>query len=884
MHGRVRDAATTRKKLLAAAAVPAALLIGVLAWRAPRVVAPAGQERPEVASPAEQRALPRAGANTPVDAAGLANQRAPLASDASATTHIVGRAVAAEDRAPLAGATVRIAKGDRRQVADWTAPPPVATGIDGRYELAFVADPEVQLDFRIEAPGRVPILGGWWRLRAGVTMDQGDVALPAAVPLMARVVDEHDAPVEDYVVQIDPLVLDGDRYGLRPRLRLGHQRSDRNGKLPTLTLAAGEWTVDEHSDTGLEFLGPRQFTIEPFEREKSLTLRVARPPPAETIAGRVLDTRGLAVAGLALWLTAGQGRGRRTTTTQADGTFFFPRLLLSDPPYRIGVHERQTGFALDGGRPFVEAERGASDVEIVVRRLPEVRVELTVVAAESNRPIERFAWSVVRVRDGRFDTGGTAKLGPSEHHPRGVLALTALHPGDHILFLRADDDARADVLALPLTVDEPGPIARRVPVALRTSWRVRVRDEVGQPVAGSSVRLRQSIDGGSVRSWTLEVDRAFVDGLWGTRPVLITAQAQTDAQGFAELRTAPQPGTAGLEVRGPTHAAVVIEPLAPPAAGGAVEVTVQRAAIVEGTIEPVSLLEEYGPDEAARERARLFALDEDDAARYLPEIQLRHATAHRVVARGRVGLDATFRLEAVPTGSWSIWLALRGRQPDGDSDWVERAVASVEDLRGGEHRRISVDASALQRTELRGRALLNGLPPAEGTALVLGSAMVRVSAGGAFTLRLPAGTYLPILRVLGGDRRHTDIWSAQPIVFESAQRTADVVFAFTRAAARLRIVTADGKPLANRLVSLHALDHDQVAEDRMLAWGRTDADGRVAFDPAPPFDAAIWAWGAEPIGGEPPGLVAWTRAPGLRIGELPAAASNGEREIVAGRK
>ena len=107
-----------------------------------------------------------------------------------------GRLIAAESRQPLSDVDITTVGAEALKGTTNLAPiVSDAQDDDGSFEVQRTLDAPRDLRIMFHSPGRVPMWREYRRLRAGVVIDFGEVAMVRGVTARIRVVDHRDAPV-----------------------------------------------------------------------------------------------------------------------------------------------------------------------------------------------------------------------------------------------------------------------------------------------------------------------------------------------------------------------------------------------------------------------------------------------------------------------------------------------------------------------------------------------------------------------------------------------------------------------------------------------------------------------------------------------------------------
>jgi hypothetical protein len=333
-------------------------------------------------------------------------------------------------------------------------------------------------------------------------------------------------------------------------------------------------------------------------------------------------------------------------------------------------------------------------------------------------------------------------------------------------------------------------------------------------------------------------EKALQRGIYGTYPTLRLQGGITDDNGIVRCVTAAALGSAGIRVTGDSILAELVELRAAPSGTEPFVVRVRRGAIIAGVIEPAKTILAWGPTQRQRAGFALLAGERKtkNARFYMPKIravQITTAGKPQRLPMTAVNEDGSFRIAAVPPGSWRLVLHCLRRKPS--------VLGEVHDLRAGERRNLELSVAALSPVCLQGTALLDGVKVPRGN-IRFATARASIKAGAFEFERLPAGRYWPALEVEDGRL----LFLEEPIELGPGQ-TYQQVFTFVRRRLELRILSATGKPVRGRLVSLRIRKPKELNGSPVLRPERTDAEGRVVFDPAPPFPVEVLVWHEEAV-------------------------------------
>jgi hypothetical protein len=164
---------------------------------------------------------------------------------------------------------------------------------------------------------------------------------------------------------------------------------------------------------------------------------------------------------------------------------------------------------------------------------------------------------------------------------------------------------------------------------------------------------------------------------------------------------------------------------------------------------------------------------------------------------------------------------------------MREVVALARDLRDGEVRELDLDLTPLLTTRLECQLRLDGVPCAGAWVILHGedparrgevkhSLTVTCDAEGRFATTLPPGLYGIWVKPLRSGP--VPLPCVDPVLVESGQ-TAQRAFDLRALRVHLRLLDADGAPVADRDVQLNLPPY--------LGGLRTDGEGRITIDPAP---------------------------------------------------
>ncbi len=778
----------------------AALWLVVLPERAPsepealgdlpgssRVSSPSasGSAEPAPASPAPELRV----------AADRRTDPSPSATELVEEIVMTGRVIAEESGAALFGANVTIRgypldSGDELP-ATWSVPEPQSTGSDGRFRISFRPHAQVGASLRISTPGRVPVSGSIGSLRPGSLIDHGDIPLIRGIEVSLRIVDDAGEPVAGYEVSLfGPKDVPRTATGLRPSNGWDIGETDLDGRLPPRLLLPGRWRCSRWPEMGYTAMEPAVVELAVSDGRRELTFRVTRPDLEKTVSGIVTDERGVPITGVELFGAQRELGGRVTTRSRAGGEFFFRPPNPEDGPFYIELDGDQRDQELLA--PLQPIEIGTSDVQVVVRRIRPAPFRMRLVN-ESGAPIERFSYACVPVHENARGTRILARpkrwyglrLRREAHHAGGVLQRDDLLPGPHVMFLRPEGSTIPRLFSHRIELVEGVAFDERVIVPSLERWQVSVKDEQGDPVAGSRVEMLQAVGRTAIEADThvYAQHAAFDRGVHGTSMVVVTGEGHTDGQGELELFLPHSDSALAARVTGDTHTLGFVA--ANDSAQRELQVTVRRAATIRGVLTPHEVVHAWGPSAERRTAAALSRGGLASLDRYRPRVdavELNAIGAARRLGEVPVGDDGRFELGPVPAGSWQLRLNVNVRISTG-SYGHSIDIGDVLHLDAGEVRELAIDVSGADPVRFRGRALLDGEPVREariwfrGTGLSTGA---RTDEEGNFeTSASVPGRYLPSLS-LEGEAGDTTAIPGTAAVDAYAGQVVDLDLSFTR--------------------------------------------------------------------------------------------------------
>ncbi|MBM3960340.1 MAG: hypothetical protein FJ306_00320, partial [Planctomycetes bacterium] len=494
--------------------------------------------------------------------------------------------------------------------------PRARSGDDGRFVVALPNDRNGALGLVDDG---LVFVGNALRVRGGKgDQDLGDVAVVRASIVRGRVQDEAGQPLADVRVEAD--------RGLFGLLARGGVRSAADGSFTVARLAPGALTLRAALAGYLPV--SQDIELRPEEQRDGLvvTLRTGK-----AIAGRVVDDRGVGVAGIRVGFNRTETRGgigferfatEEAATTDANGWFTLAGLVDDAVTLRTMGKEHA---------PATMAEVAVGTLDAVLRVERFGAIEGVLVGADG-API---AGSEVRIGGpgdgfeflGDVDqVGGVARTrnGAARSGADGAFRIEGVKPGK--LTIRATGKghrpAQLDGVQVAAAQTSKGVrlVADRGAVA-----RVRVVDAAGVPVAGAKVRVDKPSPRG--QGMTIGTDGSMQVPMQSTTVVTDGDETQfmgpttlgrgtTDADGRCELPGLPA-GDVEVQATHPDHAAALPASTVLPATGGVdVQLALRQPGYIAVTVlgsdgTPVAeaevFVERAGDDRGDRKRLRTDA-------------------------------------------------------------------------------------------------------------------------------------------------------------------------------------------------------------------------------------------------------------------------------------
>ncbi|MCA8970635.1 MAG: carboxypeptidase regulatory-like domain-containing protein [Planctomycetes bacterium] len=762
-------------------------------------------------------------------------------STAGCSAHVVGRCVN-ENGEPLVGCVVRFRGGRANSErmdeylrdhdpVEWTAPESITTGEDGSFAFEFVPPPPYRFYASIMSTGRVALSGSWSEIAYGRRIDLGDCALVPGVEVTGRVVTTKGSPVAEANVSLQYENPRGPA-AMSERLNTTKLRSPDSESLRTAAdgsfvvrrkMLPGRWSVSVRDQqlerpTSIELIAAR-----PVER---VEIVVAAHEVADTISGVVADDRGEPIARarvMAHPLANGFQSAKR------DGRFTFHR-GPSDRDEPLTIYATADGY--EDASPGERIPWGTTDLRIEMKRGLDVEV---CVKSTSGEPIENYGLRV-------FPKPGTRRSWSSSQsevcyrgtHEDGLTIVTGLVRGSHYLIVEPQGKSWCRSSLHEFEVTDSGAARQYVELHAAVSRVVRVRRANGDPVAGTTVQLIESIGGNPVDAATVLATPMALGQNTSPDQGLRVDEGKTDAVGEVTVQ-GPSATAMSLRVIGDRHAPLCRDGIVLGSGDGPIEIVVPDGARVVGKLVPIELL-----DQLRREAGVAQTGEQSPRDRMLmPGILLSRTEGSKRIEHPLAGklpfeADGSFTITGVPPGDWVLTLvASRGDQRTSTTHRL--GVALVSSLTEGETRDVELDLSRYLRATLSAHVLLDGAPFADGQVHFQGDGGQDASgevlthwlqpttdASGDIEQLMPPGTYRVSLRMLDPEsKRWFHVAVPTPVTVAPGEH-ARTTIAVQTATRRIVVRDSNGEKVKRCLLYAHNTGNDQGT------WlPEADADGVV---------------------------------------------------------
>lgn len=731
-----------------------------------------------------------------VDDAGRVVAADPPRSAGASRFVLRGRCVDARTHEPLAGCSVDFVPAWQLPEVGQTAPAETtarsrrsqqSTTRDGRFEFVLERAGAVRVTGKIqvnhathaERQGTLP------SVLTSEPHDLGDVPLTPGCVVHGRVLDTAGREVPRAHVEF--CAKSSSAPGAWMDATACQAPADAAGRFVVRdALAPGAYSVQIQRQ---HVVSPRALVVEPGVVRLEIDVVVLSDAEVPSIAGTVVDERGMTLAGVDVFVLDSQG-SRLSPAWPTDGAGRFAvrrsdRPDAAEPPFRL--HVAHPGYEM-----LCTAQTygwGTRDVEITLRA--GVGVEFEVLDAATRTPIECYGvrW---RPRPGDsafpFESGTWEELRARDPHPRGVATLP-MWRGRMFVEVQADDPGYGPSESRVLDVTDAGVPRQRFVLARLQPHTVRIETADHTPVAGAVVEVLQARFDLPVDLQTLARNQAWSHWANAARDL---GGGTSNAAGEVSLPLPPGRRLA-FRVLGPgcvpqVFTDVDLHPDTP------IRLAVTRGATLRGNVDPPERLLDFGavlpnpkhPEAPSPRHSRLTVqLHRKGAAygEYFPAILGTRPNPVVDPVRG------TFTFEDVPPGTWQLNLHWKYAGESQSQD-----LGTVADLRAGEVRDAQFGLPAFADLKMRGT--VDGVA-AEG-ALWLQPFRLRFVDGVA-TGRVRIGRYEPVVEARRNEQRAN---VRLPAIEVRAGSTYESSFAVELGTVVLRALGPDGEPLPGLQVCL----------------------------------------------------------------------------------
>ena len=798
--------------------------VAALHWRGPGIDAEDSPSSPAPPlpgpNPPSQAATARAVAPIDAPAARTPVERPPEpgAAPAAAPARVIGRCVAAESGAPLAGCSVQFSgfpsnssEMARHGPVEWTDPEPVRTAEGGRFEIEFDPPPPYQHFLEVSCEGRVPRTARWGAFQPGQVADLGDVQLQRGYAVAGRVTDTVGAPVAGARISLENLPLPMGDGMAASNSRGGFSGADGRFAIEA-PIPAGTWSCDAYV-RGMKLVSPDAVTVREGTGAEPVAVVLKGMP---SISGVVVDELGDPVPHVSVRAVLNRSGRMASAWTAKDGSFTLYAVDDELHPVRLEIDDpgpceppRCEG---DEGPEYAW---GSSKVRFELLRA--LSFELVVVDGASGQPVEEYSVQCYprRSRSSRqtdFRLGG--------RHPGGRVTVDHVWRGSNYLVVRPN--APELVTNEPLEfVAEAAPLPEiRVELQRWARREVRVSTSEGHPVEGTQVEVFRPED--------VEPDLESLEDPFGAR---VSSAATTDEHGTAWVVVPPEEERLGLFVNGKGHLPLIVPDVrfredAP------LELVVSLGGRLVGRLSEVA----YGADQES-----LVLKGTRDGQDFWTEIPVR--------------FDGGFELPSLAAGEYELSLRLGSvfrTEHGGSGSWTTLAPPLATALiRDGQTTKMEIDAELCSPAGLDGVVILDRedergfrvfAERVEDSYRSQFGQYVPDESGRFQASGLPPGEYR--LGLVVGDFKTSEgeILMDRETFRLSPGQTLERTFHIRWSRLTLHLLEPDGMtPIVDEDVILHA-----ESSFRQL---RTDGEGRIVLDPAPvdPFELSVKQFRAGPI-------------------------------------
>lgn len=795
-----------------------------------------------------------------------------VTSTGSERTVLHGRVLSAATGGPITGATVTLDSYQpmrhRSTRVDWPPLEPVVTGSDGSYRFTFVPPPELNWNLEVTADRHTPEYVSFESLRSGIEARLEDFLLSPGIPASIHVIAEqgHDAGIQ--------VLLGQSPDGLRPNSFLHVDKTDSNGRADLGTLAAGTWFY--RLDTTLD--GPREgsfvVALDEPQVERTVRLQLRVPPADRSIRGLVLDAHGAPVTDLELQFHRIGGYGYRTATTNRGGAFSFSVAMVPETEelHRIELPRHRTDVAwLVAPEPVTF---GATDLSLRVRRRAPASLTVEVVDGRTGAPVERFGILHAAKRYDHDVATANELLPPVEAHPAGRAVLDDLRPATYLVSVLPEGEL-APRAHLEVSIEEAEAGHLRVELFPPAELLVTVRDaRSGDALPDVDVSLARMMPADELAEIDVErfEQRLELGRRGGTAShwaVESHDRARSDSQGRVRLHAPPN--TPGLAVfaKAPNRRPALLRTVTLPTNGGRAELELQPGGEIRGHLGPQQFVTRYGPRPSAlrevRERAHIEIPDPDALRDDYPLIQLRSVEDQGPRFETNVATDGRFAFESLPLGRYEVWCEATLCTPEHATSLCFGPLRTI-DVTTETPVELAIDLSDRLPSPVQVRVFVDGQPwtgkvgfePIEGLSYMKADARDGLAATALLPGRYRAYAVAPVTH------HHCDRIFASTTFDVSLGIAAECTLDLRRRRLVVTATDARGAPVTGQRIVPVPLDHPDLVTDYRYG-ARTDDDGRVVFDPAPPGNVRLVVGVLVPDGERT------DVAPGATLAELGAA-------------
>lgn len=585
---------------------------------------------------------------------------------------LIGRVVD-RDAAPVVGAEVRLQ-------ASTSTPDVTRSGADGTFSLPLPPASNDAWNLAVAPPPNTSFCA--WSLELQPSRDAmqlDDIVLRMGVRLRGVLLDHDGQPVAQTEVRVERQTFASDMHGRPEGTATVTTRVDGSFG-PTAPLWPGPYHATS-ADVVLEG-GEIAFALDLATEHGQVILRTASPSTVATIRGTVVASDGAAIAG-ALIRTRRMPRGH-IVRTDALGSFEAPVLVADGSTLTINVW--CDGYESQSSEPI---EPGRQDVRVV---LPfEGRLRVRAIAPDGS-PVAQLHAALGTLRETRF---WVRDQSPDVDEARGIVSMSRLHEGEHMLFVAPQDRWLAPRWQ-PLRIDEPRRDAQEVTVRLvpARTRQLRVEAADGTPAAGLVFELIAPFVP-VLGEHDIVTDASNPRIRPGGDSGLLLQRGETAANGTATLR-GPAGERLALRLSGRGIVPAIVQQLTLGETDELI-VTCEQGTCWSGRLVPTSVAAVLAASGAGLHLRR-------DGRRLGPPGKRPTPLA----------ADGAFSFGGLPPGDYELEL---------DSHCIEGVIGGIT-LRSGQATVHDIDVRGLRQQELRLRLLIEGEPLRDTPVSVVGTHVV----------------------------------------------------------------------------------------------------------------------------------------------------------------